>query len=91
LAYNARLVGGVGLVGGLGLVRGFGRVGGLGPGPGVALAFGQAIFEQESQSRLDLFYVLRFAGVALAGDGNGGDSHTVARFVYERVQYDRRE
>ncbi len=58
---------------------------------GSGLAFGQAILEQNLQSRVDLVDIALRFGVALAGDCNRGGGHTVASFVHERVKYDRRQ
>ncbi len=57
---------------------------------GSRLTFGQAILEQNLQSRNDLVYIALRLGVALAGDGNRGGGHAVG-FVHERVEYDRRQ
>lgn len=58
---------------------------------GRGLAFGQAILEQNLQSRDDLVDIALRLGVALAGDCNRGSGHAVASFVHERVEHDRRE
>ena len=69
----------------------------VGPASGIwltqrsGLAFGQAIPEQDLQSRHDLLDIALCVGVAFTGNGDRGDGHAVASFADERVQYDRRE